>query len=69
MVRPVTGWPATTTVNLGRETIALYDYGPPHRRVSASEQALYAQIEAENMFRQCMRRRGYKLIAVETKAR
>ena len=46
-----------------------YDYGPPHRYVSASEEALYKQIEAENMFRRCMKRRGYKLVTIETKPR
>jgi len=46
-----------------------YDYGPAHRYVSASEEALHKQIEAENMFRRCMKRRGYKLLTVETKPR
>ena len=46
-----------------------YDYGPAHRYVSASEEALYKQIEAENMFRRCMKRRGYELVTIETRPR
>ncbi len=52
-----------------REFNPFYDYGPAHRRASASEEALYKQIEAENMFRGCMKKRGYELVTIETKPR
>lgn len=32
MVSQVTAWPSPTTTNLGRESIAVYDYGPPPAR-------------------------------------
>ena len=40
-----------------------YDYGMPG--ASASAEALFRQDAAEQMFRDCMRGRGYKLVRIE----
>ena len=44
-----------------------YDYGPPHRRSSVSEEALFRQLAAEDMFKECMRKRGYQLVELPPK--
>jgi hypothetical protein len=42
-----------------------YDYGPPISGSSAAGQALFRDQAAEEMYRDCMRKRGYKLVKIE----
>lgn len=43
-----------------------YDYGIPGN--SRSQEALFRQDAAEQMFRECMRGRGYRLVKIEPPA-
>jgi len=42
-----------------------YDYGPMISGQSASGQALFRSEAAEQMFRDCMRQHGYRLVTIE----
>lgn len=42
-----------------------YDYGPIFSGRSAAGQAMYRDQAAEEMYRDCMRQRGYKLVKIE----
>lgn len=44
-----------------------YDYGPPGRNVSYAQEAMFRQMAAEDMFRDCMKRRGYRLVEAPSK--
>jgi hypothetical protein len=40
-----------------------YDYGPPGS--SAAQETLFRQDAAEQMYRECMRGKGYRLVKIE----
>ena len=42
-----------------------YDYGPVYRRPSISEEIMYRDIAADEMYRACMHGKGYKLMAIQ----
>lgn len=42
-----------------------YDYGPMISGQTASGQRLFRNQAAEEMFRDCMRQRGYRLVTIE----
>lgn len=42
-----------------------YDYGPAFRRPSVSEEMMYRDVAADEMYRACMHGKGYKLIAIQ----
>jgi hypothetical protein len=44
-----------------------YDYGPPGRGGSYAQEAMFRQMAAEDMFRNCMKRRGYRLVEAPPK--
>jgi len=46
-----------------RDFNPLYDYGPPGS--PASQEAIFRQDAAEQMFRECMRGKGYRLVKIE----
>ena len=46
-----------------RDFNPLYDYGPPGS--SGAQEAIFRQDAAEQMYRDCMRGRGYRLVTVE----
>jgi hypothetical protein len=46
-----------------REFIPYYDFGPPG--ASSTTQAIFRDKEAEDMFRDCMRQRGYRLVTID----
>jgi len=46
-----------------REFNPYYDYGPPGS--SAAQEAIFRDQAAEEMFRDCMRGKGYRLVTVE----
>ena len=48
-----------------REFNPYYDYGTPGN--SRSQEAIFRQDAAEQMFRDCMRGKGYRLVTVEPK--
>jgi hypothetical protein len=48
-----------------REFNPYYDYGIPGN--SRTQEALFRQDAAEQMFQECMRGRGYRLVTVEPK--
>ncbi len=42
-----------------------YDYGPMGGAAPQSEQSLFRDQAAEQMYRECMQQRGYKLVKIE----
>lgn len=45
-----------------------YDYGPVFRRPSVSEEIMYQNIAADDMYRACMHGKGYKLMTIQRDA-
>jgi hypothetical protein len=53
----------TCLQTVDREFNPYYDFGPPG--AAPTTQALFRDREAEDMFRNCMRQRGYRLVTID----